>query len=223
MKVISEQLDARSLKKRGYSFGAVVSFALALILAGNINPIADCKNRVLGQHQSSENYRVRRIDIRGAAHFTVQQIKEACGMRPDSILKEGFMQACRQNLTQTYASAGFIKVTVEIQPVYAVPNPGDREGLVDLLVSISEGPKYTIGRIEFEGNSNTRHRVLQRAIGLNLGDPYDPSQKQKWIRSLNRLRRFWIVAPGDVEVEIDEDNHLVYLRFHVREKSKPRS
>ena len=51
------------------------------------------------------------------------------------------------------------------------------EGDVEFTLEVDEGEQFSLRRLEFIGNSNTRDRVLRREVLINEGDPYS---KQLW-------------------------------------------
>jgi outer membrane protein assembly factor BamA len=170
------------------------------------------------QQEANENYRVRRIEIKGAGNLAPKRIARACGIRTNVTLKPQSLETCKERALQLYLRAGFIRAAIEIQPQYSVADANARVGVVDILITVSEGAKYYVGAIEFQGNYKTRHRIVQHATKLHLGMPYDPLSIEKWVGGLNRLALFETVKPEDVEIEFDEQDHAVYLRFHLREK-----
>ena len=68
------------------------------------------------------------------------------------------------NLRKAYGSLGYINFT-------AVPTPriDDAKHLVFLDIDIDEGKPFTVSRIEFQGNTITRDRVIRRELLLEEG------------------------------------------------------
>ncbi|HYV03541.1 MAG TPA: POTRA domain-containing protein [Blastocatellia bacterium] len=220
----SERLatHAPALLKALWATGVLAAFLLpSWCLCEPISAAGSGPKRTLQpatQGQMDKTYRVRRIEIKGSGNLAMNRIARACGIRTQLILKPQSLERCQEHALQTYLRAGFIRAAIQVQPQYSAVDANTRAGFVDILITVSEGPKYHIGSIEFQGNDKTRHRTVQRATGLNLGMPYDPLSIKKWVGGLNRLGLFETVKPEDVEVEFDEQDHAAYLRFHLKEK-----
>ena len=66
-----------------------------------------------------------------------------------------------ENLRKAYGEAGFINYT---------PNPetnfDDEKKIVNIVIDIDEGKQFYVRRIEFQGNTTTRDKVIRREIAL---------------------------------------------------------
>jgi outer membrane protein assembly factor BamA len=161
--------------------------------------------------------RIAHVVVRGATHVAAERTIRNCGLRPNRRADAKTVEACTEQIKRAYFRKGFIRVAVSVTQEPA-PTHTKNQRFVNLTLQIQEGAKYLIHKIEFTGNRTTRHRIAQRATGLNLADAYDPNQIERWIVGLNRLNRFERVKRDDVEVTIDDDEHTVAVLFHVREK-----
>jgi methylphosphotriester-DNA--protein-cysteine methyltransferase len=77
------------------------------------------------------------------------------------------------------------------------------------LMRAAQKHRYTVRRVEFYGNVNTRDNILRRRILLNEGDIFT---KERLIRSIERLNTVKIIKPvrlSDVEIRLDKEDKLV--------------
>lgn len=174
--------------------------------------------RVSGQEERHDNYRIGKVDVTGAGNLAPKRLARACGIRPNAGFRPDSLQICKEHIKRAYLVAGFIKIAVEVEPQYSRVEPNTKRSTVDILITVTEGNKYHISAIEFLGNDNTRHRIVQHATGLNVGDPFDPLGITRWVSGINRLGRFEQVRAQDVETEIDDQEQSVLVRFHLKEK-----
>jgi outer membrane protein insertion porin family len=120
------------------------------------------------------------------------------------------------NLRKAYNSLGYINFT-------AVPTPrvDDAKHLVYLDIDIDEGKPFTVSRIEFQGNTITRDRVIRRELLLEEGATYNSNQWEQSLLRLNQLDYFDpLKVDQDTEEHTDNENGTVSLLLKVHEKGK---
>ena len=90
-----------------------------------------------------------------------------------------------------------------------------------MTIDIDEGKQFYVSRIEFQGNTITRDRVIRRELLLDEGSVYN---SQLWEYSLLRLNQLQYFEPlkvdQDSEAHQDADNGTVELLLKVKEKGK---
>ena len=105
----------------------------------------------------------------------------------------------------------------------AIPKPvfDDQKKTVSLKIDIDEGKPFYVSRIEFQGNTITRDRVIRRELMLDEGQVYN---SQLWEYSLLRLNQLEYFEPlkvdQDSEAHQDPDAGTVDLLLKVKEKGK---
>jgi outer membrane protein insertion porin family len=120
------------------------------------------------------------------------------------------------NLRKAYGALGFINFT-------AVPTPrrDDAKHLVYLDIDIDEGKPFYVSRIEFQGNTITRDRVIRRELLLEEGQVYNSNLWEQSLLRLNQLDYFDpLKVDQDSELHQDPDNGTVSLLLKVHEKGK---
>jgi outer membrane protein assembly factor BamA len=92
---------------------------------------------------------------------------------------------------------------------------------VTLNIDIDEGKPFYVRRIEFQGNTLTRDRVIRRELMLEEGQVYN---SQLWEMSLLRLNQLGYFDPlkvdQDSEAHQDTEAGTVDLLLKVKEKGK---
>ncbi len=120
------------------------------------------------------------------------------------------------NLRKAYGSLGYINFT-------AVPTPriDDAKHLVYLDIDIDEGKAFTVSRIEFQGNTITRDRVIRRELLIEEGQPYNSNSWESSLLRLNQLDYFDpLKVDQDTETHPDNETGTVSLLLKVHEKGK---
>ncbi len=164
-----------------------------------------------------ERYRLGGITFTGNTH--VQNVK---ALRAQFPTKDGeWFNATAvgkglDNLRKAYGSLGYINLT-------AVPTPhiDDAKHEVCLDIDIDEGKAFTVSRIEFQGNTITRDRVIRRELLIEEGQPYNSNQWESSLLRLNQLDYFDpLKVDQDTDVHQDPENGTVSLLLRVHEKGK---
>jgi len=123
-----------------------------------------------------------------------------------------------ENLRKAYGDIGYINFT-------SVPDTSFDEDkkLVNLDIDVDEGKQFKVRRIEFQGNTTTRDKVIRREIALQEGDLYSSRLWELSLLRLNQLGYFDQLKPDDpntTDRKLDEKNGLVDLTLKVKEKGK---
>ena len=167
--------------------------------------------------EEGQRYRLAGITFTGNAH--VQNVK---ALRAQFPTKDGeWFNATAvgkglDNLRKAYGSLGYINFTA-----VPTPRPDDAKHLVFLDIDIDEGKAFTVSRIEFQGNTITRDRVIRRELLIEEGQPYNSNLWEQSLLRLNQLDYFDpLKVDQDSEQHIDADNGTVSLLLKVHEKGK---
>jgi outer membrane protein insertion porin family len=123
-----------------------------------------------------------------------------------------------ENLRKAYGTQGYINFT-------SVPETrfDDEKKLIFLDVDVDEGKQFYVRRIEFQGNTTTRDKVIRREIALEEGQVYNSHLWELSLLRLNQLGYFDQLKPDDPNVtdrKLDEKEGLVDLTLKVKEKGK---
>jgi outer membrane protein insertion porin family len=123
-----------------------------------------------------------------------------------------------ENLRKAYGQYGYINYT-------GVPSTtfDDEKKLANLEIDIDEGKQFYVRRIEFQGNTTTRDKVIRRELSLEEGGIYDSRLWELSLQRLNQLSYFDQLKPDDpnvTEKRLDEKNGQVDLTLKVHEKGK---
>jgi outer membrane protein insertion porin family len=123
-----------------------------------------------------------------------------------------------ENLRKAYGEAGYINFT-------SVPDTkfDDEKKIVNMEIDVDEGKQFYVRRIEFQGNTTTRDKVIRREIALEEGQVYNSRYWELSLLRLNQLGYFDQLKPDDpntTERHLDEKAGTVDLTLKVHEKGK---
>jgi outer membrane protein insertion porin family len=120
------------------------------------------------------------------------------------------------NLRKAYGELGYIDFS-------SVPTTevDDEKKLITLNIEMEEGKPYFVRRIEFQGNTTTRDRVIRRELLVQEGQVFNSRLWDISILRLNQLNYFdALKAEDDTERKLDPQAGTVDLTVKVKEKGK---
>jgi len=121
-----------------------------------------------------------------------------------------------ENLKKAYGQLGYINFG-------AIPKAtfDDQKKTVSLNIDIDEGKPFYVSRIEFQGNTITRDRVIRRELLLDEGQVYNSQLWEYSLLRLNQLEYFEALrVDQDSEAHQDAEAGTVDLLLKVKEKGK---
>ena len=123
-----------------------------------------------------------------------------------------------ENLKNAYGTQGFINYTPVPTPTF-----DEQKKLVSWEIEIDEGKQFSVRRIEFQGNTTTRDKVIRREVVLEEGQLYNEQLWKIGIQRLNQLGFFDQIKPDDpqtTERHLDEKAGTVDLTLKLKERGK---
>jgi len=123
-----------------------------------------------------------------------------------------------ENLKNAYGTQGFINYTPVPTPTF-----DEQKKTVSWEIEIDEGKQFSVRRIEFQGNTTTRDKVIRREVVLEEGQLYNEQLWKIGIQRLNQLGFFDQIKPDDPQTtdrHLDEKAGTVDLTLKIKEKGK---
>jgi outer membrane protein insertion porin family len=167
--------------------------------------------------EEGARYRLGSITFTGnKAVSNMRALRATFAVKDGEFFNATLIQKGLDNLKKAYGQLGYINFG-------AIPKAttDDAKGTVALNIDIDEGKPFYVGRIEIQGNTITRDRVIRREFMLEEGQVYN---SQLWELSLLRLNQLDYFDPlkvdQDSEAHQDTENGTVDLLLKVKEKGK---
>ena len=147
---------------------------------------------------------VSEIEIDGATRLSAKALRKKIKIRINEPVNEDALGEGRQEILDMYRSRGFVDVDVQ----YRLETIEGR-GTSRVVYTVNEGAKGVISRIQFEGNSAFKDRVLRKQMktkGKTLIAFLDKSgrlDEAQFQQDLDAVRE-WYQDHGYIDVEIGE-------------------
>src|SRR5580700_3871160 len=167
--------------------------------------------------EEGQRYKLGGVTFTGNTHVpNVKALRAQFPTKDGELFNATAMGKGLDTLRKACGSLGYINFT-------AVPTPriDDAKHEVFLDIDIDEGKPFTVSRIEFQGNTITRDRVIRRELLIEEGAPYNSNLWEASLLHLNQLDYFDpLKVEQDTETHPDDDNGTVSLLLKVHEKGK---
>lgn len=150
-----------------------------------------------------KQYRVGAVDVEGAEVLPNEFVKSFFNLQEGEIYNESKINKGLEKLREIYGARGYIQFTG-----FPVKRPVPDKDIVDVTINLQEDKQYFINRIEFEGNSSTRDKVIRRELWLNEQDVVNMELLKQSIRRINQLGYFTPIEQPDIMPVEGEENKL---------------
>jgi len=127
-----------------------------------------------------------------------RMLKEFRELPPGSILNRDLLVEALSRVESMYKSRGYI---------YWFGDPTYKElgnHKVDVELRLFEGDKFYLGRLEVQGNTTTRDKVIRREFALDEGDVMNMESVKKSLQKLQQLGYFKVGEEPDFKVRVEE-------------------
>jgi outer membrane protein insertion porin family len=231
--IFSQTFDASKLEEdservrfayrdRGYYNAAVEEPKTQIRDQGGLNWFTFRPNKgkridILMPIEEGARYRLGTITFTGNKAVTnVRALRGTFAVKDGEWFNATLIGKGLENLKKAYGQLGYINFGAIPKPIF-----DEQKKTVSLQVDIDEGKPFYVGRIEFQGNTITRDKVIRRELMLEEGQVYN---SQLWEYSLLRLNQLEYFEPlkvdQDSEAHQDAEAGTVDLLLKVKEKGK---
>ncbi len=212
----------QAYRDRGYANAAVEQPKTQIRDEGGLNWFTFRPNKgkridILMTIEEGGRYRLGGITFTGNKAVTnLKALRATFAIKDGDWFNATAMGKGLENLKKAYGTLGYINFGAIPKLTY-----DDQKKTVSMDIDIDEGKPFYVSRIEFQGNTITRDRVIRRELMLDEGSVYN---SQLWEYSLLRLNQLEYFDPlkvdQDSEAHQDPDNGTVELLLKVKEKGK---
>jgi outer membrane protein insertion porin family len=212
----------QAYRDKGYSNAAVEQPQTQIRDEGGLNWFTFRPNKgkridILMPIEEGGRYRLGNITFTGNKAVTnVRALRGTFAIKDGEWFNATAISKGLENLKKAYGQLGYINFG-------AIPKLSydDQKRTVSLSIDIDEGKPFYVSRIEFEGNTITRDRVIRRELLLEEGQVYNSQLWEYSLLRLNQLEYFdQLRVDQDSEAHQNPEAGTVDLLLKVKEKGK---
>lgn len=162
-------------------------------------------------------YRLNKINFVGVKLFRTPDalMRPVFGMGEGDVFSTEKLRKGFQALQKLYGEFGYID---------AVPEPDFNpmpDGKIDLTINVDEGKQFFVRRIDFQGNTTTRDKVIRRELLIDEGDMYNTKLWELSLLRLNQLGYFETLKENEAaNITRDTKNNTVDITLKVKERGR---
>src|SRR5216110_2552827 len=150
-------------------------------------------------------YHVRKLAITGYQNTTEQRIRALLKMKEGSVYSPKQLRDDAKAVADAYGSGGYVDLVVQPEGTPAGP------ALIDVHYSIEEGVRSFVNRINIEGNTRTKDKVIRREVLVAPGDVFNTVRVDITKKRLENLGYFAKVETYPEETDIPGRKDLTIL------------
>src|SRR5213596_3039558 len=129
-------------------------------------------------------YHVRKLAITGYQNTTEQKIRALLKMKEGSVYSPKQLRDDAKAVADAYGSGGYVALVVQPEGTPAGP------ALIDVHYSIQEGDRSFVNRVNIEGNTRTKDKVIRREVLVAPGDVFNTVRVDVTKKRLENLGYF---------------------------------
>lgn len=135
------------------------------------------------------------VTVTGNTIYKSEQIIGDWPVKKGDTIRRKPIQARADAFGDAYRERGYIYA-------YVTPEYVNREGsnITDVKMQVYEGEQFRLGRLEFQGNTTTKDKVLRREIFLDEGQIMDMDTFKQSLYKLGQLGYFKVTENPDFKV-----------------------
>jgi outer membrane protein insertion porin family len=150
-------------------------------------------------------YHVRKLAITGYQNTTEQRIRVLLKMKEGSVYSPKQLRDDAKAVADAYGSGGYVDLVVQPEGTPAGP------ALIDVHYNIEEGVRSFVNRINIEGNTRTKDKVLRREVLVAPGDVFNTVRVDITKKRLENLGYFAKVETYPEDTDIPGRKDLTIL------------
>ena len=165
-------------------------------------------------------HRLLNLVVQGGQVINDQQARAQFEIKFGDVVRANLIEQGLERLRNIYGRLGYIKFAPALD--FKLIPISDREVLVDLTITLNEGPLFTLGRLEVTGNLRTFDVVVRRMIPLYEGEVFDYLKLVAGIERLNRTGLFEPLAMQQVKIDYDTAHAMANVELPLVELDRQR-
>jgi len=150
-------------------------------------------------------YHVRKLTVSGYQNTTEDRIRKLLKMKEGSVYSPKQLRDDAKAVADAYGSGGYVDLVVLPEGTPAGP------ALIDVHYKIDEGVRSFVNRINIEGNTRTKDKVIRREVLVTPGDVFNTVRVDLTKKRLDNLGYFAKVETYPEETDIPGRKDLTIL------------
>ncbi|MBM3737357.1 MAG: outer membrane protein assembly factor BamA [Acidobacteria bacterium] len=168
--------------------------------------------------EEGRQYKLNQMNFVGVKLFRTPEtiFPRVFQMNTGDIFSTGKLRKGIEQMRKLYGEFGYIDFVPE--PSF---DPQPNSDKIDLTITADEGKQFFVRRIDFQGNTTTRDKVIRREILLDEGQIYNTRYWDMSLLRLNQLGYFEVLKENEAaDIKRDTKTSTVDITLKVKERGK---
>src|SRR5262245_1911360 len=206
----------RYMTDRGYLNASVGEPKIRFInIADAARTTGDVPIRLIIPITEGPRHRLGKLTIHDGSVLTPEQARAQFPIKEGEVINASLLEAALARLRDLYGRLGYLQFAPAIE--FKSTLPVTNEVVTDITITLNEGRRFTIGRLEFVGNYRTVDLYLRRMVPLDEGEYFDYGRLQEAIERFNRTGLFEPIKPSDIIINYDLAQGTANVELHLTE------
>lgn len=164
--------------------------------------------------EAGDQYKLGELKVENCGIFKCEFLAGLFQMKKGDVLNYKKVKTTVDNIKKLFGNYGFIDADL-------IPNqtPHPETKTLDMAFNLEPGKQFTVHRINFEGNTKTRDKVMRREFVIDEGKIFSSQLLETSVQRLNMLGFFEKIEDKDYNVTPDQKTGQVDVLVKVKEKS----
>jgi outer membrane protein insertion porin family len=150
-------------------------------------------------------YHVRKLTITGYEHSTEARVRAFLKLKEGSVYSPKQLRDDAKAVADAYGSGGYVDLVITPEGTPAGP------ALIDVHYTIEEGARSFANRVNIEGNTRTKDKVIRREVLIAPGDVFNTVRVDTTKKRLDNLGYFAKVETYPEDTDIPGRKDLTIL------------
>jgi outer membrane protein insertion porin family len=150
-------------------------------------------------------YHVRKLTISGYEHSSETRVRAFLKLKEGSVYSPKQLRDDAKAVADAYGSGGYVDLVITPEGTPAGP------ALIDVHYTIEEGSRSFVNRVNIEGNTRTKDKVIRREVLVAPGDVFNTVRVDTTKKRLDNLGYFAKVETYPEETDIPGRKDLTIL------------
>jgi outer membrane protein insertion porin family len=137
------------------------------------------------------------LTVDGQTVFTEAVLVPLFGLKSGDVYRQARVRKGFERARDVYGAAGYFEFTAYPD---ITPRGSSAPAVADVTIRIQEGKPYSVHRIQFAGNTQTRDDVIRRELGVAEGARFNTEALKYSLRRINQLGYFKPLDDAAVDV-----------------------
>jgi outer membrane protein insertion porin family len=168
--------------------------------------------------EEGREYKLNKINFVGMKLFRTPEslMQPLFAMSEGDVFSTAKLRKGLESMRKLYGQFGYIDFVPE--PSFDIIPNSDK---LDLTLNVDEGKQFFVRRIDFQGNTTTRDKVIRRELLIDEGDVYNTQLWDVSVLRLNQLGYFEVLKENEAAtITRDTKTNTVDITLKVKERGK---